>query len=77
MSKDYFTDAEVEIEIERLRESEAVKLARREWYVRNRQRQEMYKLRNLEKRGLELMRQGVTFESLDRLAEELDEEQEG
>lgn len=76
MAKDFFTDAEVELEIERLRESEAVKLARREWYVRNRQRQEMYKLRNLEKRGLELMRQGVTFESLDRLAEELDEEQE-
>ena len=76
MAKDYFTDAEVELEIERLRESDAVKLARREWYVRNKQRQEMYKLRNLEKRGLALMAQGVTFESLARMESELTEQEE-
>lgn len=76
MARDFFTDAEVEQEIERLRESDAVKLARREWYVRNKQRQAMYQLRNLEKRGLELMKQGVTFESLDRLEEEIPEQEE-
>lgn len=67
MSKDFFTDEQVELEIERLRESEYVKLARKEQRIKNRRRQTMYTLRNFEKRGKELARQGVTMESLDEM----------
>lgn len=65
--KEFLTDAQVEQEIARLMESEAVRLARKEMRVKYRRRQYMYGLRNLEKRGKELMTQGVTIEGLDRL----------
>lgn len=55
-----FTDEQVEQEIARLRGSEAVRLAKAEERMKNRRRQYMYNLRNLEKRGLELMEQGFT-----------------
>lgn len=64
MRKDYFTDEQVEAEIERLTNSEAVKLARQEQRIKNLRRQRMYTLRNLEKRGKQLMEQGVTSENL-------------
>ena len=67
MAKDYLTDLEVEQEIERLRGSEAVKLARKEQYIRNRQRQYLYTLRTLEKRGKALMAQGITLENIDMM----------
>lgn len=54
------TDMEVELEIERLKDSEAVKLARTEQRYKYRQRQRLYTLRWLEKRGKELMAQGIT-----------------
>lgn len=60
MAKDNLTDMEVELEIARLSESEAVKLARKEQRFRYRQRQRLYTLRWLEKRGRELMANGVT-----------------
>ena len=60
MAKDFLTDEEVEMEIERLKESEAVKLAQREHRFKYRRRQYMYTLRQFEKRGKELMRSGVT-----------------
>lgn len=61
------TDADVAMEIKRLNNSEAVRLARKE-------HQYMYQLRWLEKRGKELMSQGITEDSF-RCA--YDEEQEG
>lgn len=67
MAKEFLTDYEVEQEIERLRNSEAVKLARKEQRIRYRQRQYLYTLRTLEKRGRVLMEQGVTMESLDQM----------
>lgn len=65
--KQTLTDAQVEQEIARLMGSEAVRLAKKEMRIKYRRRQYMYGLRNLEKRGKELMAQGVTFDELDRL----------
>ena len=65
MAKKILTDAEVEVEIVRLTQSEAVKLARRELRIKYRRRQALYNLRNLEKRGAELMAAGITMEMLE------------
>ena len=61
MSKALFpTPKDVDAEIERLRGSVAVKIAKKEMS----RRQYMYGLRNLEKRGLALMKQGYTLDSI-------------
>ncbi len=60
MTKDLMTDEEVELEIDRLKESDAVKLAQKERQYLYRRRQYMYTLRWYEKRGKELMAVGVT-----------------
>lgn len=65
-----FTDEEVEMEIERLRKSPLVRLARKEENIRNHRRQYLYALRGYEKRGKELAAAGITMESLNRLGEE-------
>lgn len=62
------TYADVAIEIERLKDSEAVRLARVEQRYKYRQRQ-CLQLRWLEKRGKELMAQGITEDSF-RCADE-------
>ena len=67
MAKKFLTDEEVEQEIERLRESDLVKLARREARIRYRRRQFLYQLRNLEKKGQELQDAGITREMLDNM----------
>lgn len=67
MAKKFLTDEEVEQEIERLRESDLVKLARREARIRYRRRQFLYQLRNLEKKGQELQDAGITMEMLDNM----------
>lgn len=72
MARDFLTDEEVEREIERLTKTEAVKLARREQRIKYRRRQQLYTLRVLEKRGKELMAQGVTMEALDILEASVD-----
>ena len=59
------TDLEVEIEIERLRNSEAVKIAKKYEQIKNRRRQYMYCLRSYEKNGKELMKQGVSLKTLE------------
>ena len=58
------TDEAVEEEIARLQASEAVKLARKEYAIRQRRRQYMYTLRNWEKKGLALMGEGYTLENI-------------
>ena len=61
------TDEEVEQEIERLRNSEAVKLARKEENIKNRRRQTLYQLRCNERRGLELMKMGYRLDNISYL----------
>ena len=65
--RDYLTDEQVEKEIERLMESDLVKLARKEEYVRNRRRQYLYTLRTYERKGKELRKAGLTVEILDSM----------
>lgn len=64
------TDIEVEQEIERLRESDLVKLARKEERIRYQRRQVLYNLRALEKRGKALAEAGITIEMLSAMDEE-------
>ena len=74
--KDFLSDAQVELEIERLLESEEVLLAKAEQRIKNRRRQYMYSLRTMEKRGKQLMADGVTLENIvSRLFPENEEEE--
>lgn len=73
MAKDLMTDADVELEIARLKESEAVKLAQKERQYKYRRRQYLYTLRWYEKRGKELLSLGLTSEDFDTTA--LDQEE--
>jgi hypothetical protein len=70
--KDFLTDEQVEKEIERLQQSELVKLARREERIRYRRRQYLYALRGYEKKGKELAKAGITMEMLETLSKECD-----
>jgi hypothetical protein len=72
--KNWLTDEEVEIEIERLNASEAVALARREARLKYRRRQRLYQLRDLEKKGKALMEAGITYEMLDAMYRDDEEE---
>lgn len=74
--REFLNDEEVEAEIERLTKSEAVRLARREQRLKYRRRQQMYTLRAYEKRGKQLIEQGVTLEALDLMYSDIDEENE-
>ena len=65
MAKDLMTDIDVELEIARLKESNAVKLAQKERQFKNRRRQYLYTLRWYEKRGKELQKLGVKLEDFD------------
>ena len=67
MARVFLTDEQVELEIERLNASPLVALARKEERVRNRRRQYMYKLRDLEKKGAELAKAGITLYVLDAM----------
>lgn len=64
------TDEEVEQEIARLNRSEAVRIARAEQRRKYRRRQYLYTLRDLERKGKELMAAGITEEVLDGMYEE-------
>lgn len=66
-SKLNLTDEQVEREIDRLQNSDLVKLAKREEYVRNRRRQYLYSLRSYEKKGKELKKSGITMDVLDSM----------
>ena len=69
MAKEFLTDEQVEREIERLTNCEAVRLARREQRIKYRRRQYLYQLRDLEKKGKALMEAGITMELLDDMEE--------
>lgn len=66
----YLTDEQVEQEIERLRNSPYVALARKEQYVRCQRRQALYSLRHLEKKGKSLAASGITMDMLDATMED-------
>lgn len=73
----HLTDEEVEIEIRRIFDSEAYKLARAEQRYKNKRREMLYSIRFMEKRGLELMKHGYTMENFkDKVDEEVQEEDE-
>ncbi len=65
MAKEWLTDEQVEMEIERLTNSEEVQLAKKEIRIKYKRRQYMYGLRNMEKRGKELKKQGITLENIE------------
>lgn len=66
----YLTDEQVEREIERLRKSPMVALARKEERVRYKRRQVLYNLRALEKKGKQLIAAGITMEVLQGMDDE-------
>lgn len=59
-------------EIQKLQQSEFVKLARKEQRLKYRQRQFLYTLRNLEKRGRQLASEGVTLDNLEKQLADLE-----
>ena len=70
MAKEYgLTDEQVEMEIERLKKSPYVALARREQRLKHRKRQALYQLRDLEKKGIALTKAGITMEVLNAMYE--------
>ena len=70
MKKAYLTDEQVEAEIERLKKSDFVKLAKKEEQIRYRRRQYLYGLRQYEKKGKELAKSGITIEMLESMDNE-------
>lgn len=58
MPREILTDEQIESEVERLTKSPYVRLARAEQRLKYRKRQYLYTLRNLEKRGMELEKEG-------------------
>ncbi len=61
------TNEAFKAEIERLKASEHVKLARKEQRLKYKQRQYLYALRNLEKRGKLLEANGYTLENMEAM----------
>lgn len=67
MARDMLTDEQVEMEIRRLQQSDAVKLAQKEQQIKFRRRKQMYDLRWMEKRGKQLAALGVTMENIEEM----------
>lgn len=63
---EFMTDEQVEMEIRRLTNTEEVQLARKEQRIKYKQRQYLYQLRNLEKRGRQLKKQGITMDNIEK-----------
>ena len=63
----FATESDVEEEIARLLDSTAVRLAKKAEAIKNRRRQYMYQLRSYEKKGLEMMAQGIMMEDLESM----------
>ena len=64
-NKDFLTDEQVEMEIERLLDSEDVRLAKKETRIKLKRRQYLYQLRWMENRGKQLAKEGVTLENIE------------
>ena len=74
MARKYTPEELVDAEIERLRKSDAVKLAQKEQRLINRKRKYLADLRWLEKRGKQLMAEGWSADTLDLLYKDIPEE---
>ena len=64
------TDEQVEKEIERMKQTPEVKLAKKDEQIRYRRRQYLYCLRQYEKKGKALMEAGITMEMLEKMDNE-------
>lgn len=73
MARKITPDELIDAEIERLRNTEAVKLAQKEQRLLNRKRKYLSDLRWLEKRGKALMAEGWTADTLELLFYEVPE----
>lgn len=67
MPNNWLTDEAVEAEIARLQQSDFVKLARKEMRLKYKRRQTLYQLRNLDKRGKELAKAGITPDNIEAM----------
>ena len=65
MAKEFLSDFEVEQEIERLLNSDEVKLAKKEQRILYKRRQYMYQLRTMEKLGKQLSKKGITMDNIE------------
>ena len=76
MARKYTPEELIDAEIERLKKTDAVKLAQKEQRLLNRKRKYLADLRWLEKRGKKLMAEGWTADTLELLFKDIPEEQE-
>lgn len=76
MARKLTPDELVDAEIERLRQTDAVKLAQKERRLQMRKRKYLADLRWLEKRGKALMAEGWTADTLELLYKEITEDNE-
>ena len=72
----YTPEELVDAEIERLKKTDAVKLAQKERNLQMKRRKYLSDLRWLEKRGKQLMADGWTADTLELLYQNIPEEQE-
>lgn len=72
----FITDEAFEKELEELKQSPYVALARREQRLKYKQRQQLYTLRNLEKRGKELAAIGITVDTIDEFLADLEKDEQ-
>lgn len=75
MRRTFMTDEDIEKELAELKASPYVQLARREQRLKYKYRQQLYTLRNLDKRGRELADIGVTLDKIDEYLETLEKEE--
>lgn len=75
MARKYTPEELVDAEIERLKKSEAVKLAQKEQRLLNRKRKYLADLRWLEKRGKALMAEGWTADTLELLFKDIPDDE--
>lgn len=76
MAKSVLTDEEVEVEIERLKQSEYVKLARKAERIKYKRKQRLYQYQWFENIGKELAKQGYTLDNIaERMGEENDDKE--
>lgn len=77
MAREILTDEQVAEEVERLKDSEYVRLAQKEIRLKSKRRKWLYQLRWMEKRGRQLEKQGITLENIDRLIEAIPIDEDG
>mgnify|MGYP000522475871 CR=1 FL=1 len=74
MKREFTPEELVDAEIERLKKTDAVKLAQKEQRLIHRKRKYLADLRWLEKRGKKLMQEGWTLDTLELLFKDIPEE---